>query len=163
MLESFEGDRMPKICCHTLAALLVAALTLAGETTGTWNNVRMLAVGTEVRVEVSGSSVMRGRLGSVTDNSVVLNTGKGQETVGRQQVVRISKKESGHRGRHALVGAGIGAGIGLGVGFAVTNCSHNCIVSPGAIRGVGAAFGAVVGGVLGAVLPGGGWSQVYRP
>ncbi|MBZ5594395.1 MAG: hypothetical protein LAP39_19310 [Acidobacteriia bacterium] len=152
---------MPRLVYRAVAALLVAAFTLAGQPAGNWNNVKTLAAATEVRLEVSGQMV-RGRLQGVTDNSVVLITSKGEETFARQQIARISQRKSGHRGRNALIGAGIGAGIGFVAAVATSQCPHGCIDS-GRFRAAGAGLGVVVGGLLGALLPTGGWRDVYKP
>jgi hypothetical protein len=148
-----------KIITLMIALAITPAVALAAES---WNNVRTLVPGTEVRLEASDQNAARGRLASVTDDSVVLTTAKGQQTFARQQIVRISLRKDSHRARNALIGAGIGAGAGLGVGLAAGRCSQFCIVSPGLIRGALAATGAVVGAIVGVVLPTGGWKEVYK-
>jgi len=154
---------MPNSVCRALAPFLFAAFALAGQSpVGNWNNVRTLAPGTEVRLEVSGQSATHGRLDLVTDDSVMLTTAKSQQTFPRQQIVRISQRKDGHRVRNALIGAGIGAGAGFGIGLAAGRCTQFCIVSPGLIRGALAGAGAVVGAVVGVVLPSGGWKEVYK-
>jgi hypothetical protein len=154
---------MPKSVGRAIVAFFFAASALAGQSpAGNWNNVRTLAPGTEVRLEISGQSATHGRLERATDDSVVLTTAKSQQTFPRQQIVRISQRKEGHRVRNALIGAGIGAGAGLGIGLAAGRCTQFCIVSPGLIRGTLAGAGAVVGAVVGVVLPSGGWKEVYK-
>ncbi len=153
---------MVKLACRVSAAYLVAAFALSAQASaGKWNDVKALLPGTEIRL-VSGQSTARGPIQSVTDDSVVLTTAKGQETFSRQQIDRLWQKRSGHRARNALIGAGIGAGAGLGIGLATSSCSHFCIVSPGLIRGALTAVGAVAGALIGVAIPSGGWKEVYK-
>lgn len=154
---------MAKSVCRAMAAYFFAAFALIAQSpAGSWNNVKTLASGTEVRVEASGQGATPGRLERATDDSVVLTTAKGQLTFARQQIVRLSQRREGHRIRNALIGAGIGAGAGLGIGLAAGRCTQLCIVSPGVIRGALAGAGAVVGALVGVVLPSGGWKEVYK-
>lgn len=148
-----------RILAMMLVCLITTTLAWAA---GDWNNVKALMPGTEVRLEASGQNASRGRLASVTNDSVVLTTAKGQETFARQQVARISQKKNGHRGRNVLIGAAVGAGAGLGIGAAASSCSHFCVVSPGLVRGGGAALGAAAGALIGAVIPTGGWKEIYK-
>jgi hypothetical protein len=125
-----------------------------------WNNVEALAVGTSVRISV-GSRTVRGQVQGVTDDSLAVNSGKGQEMFTRQEVGQVSVKEKGHRGRNMLIGLGIGAGFGAALGAAP--CSgYSCSSS----KGLNVAAGAVVIGVIGtlvmAVSPTGGWREVYE-
>jgi hypothetical protein len=152
-----------KLVCRAVISLFAAVAALVAQSpAGNWSNARAVAPGTEVRVEVTGQGATRGRLESVTDDSVVLTTAQSQQTFARQQIVKISQRKEGHRVRNALIGAGIGAGAGLGVGLAAGRCTQFCIVSPGVIRGTLAAAGAVLGAIVGVALPTGGWKEVYK-
>jgi len=149
---------------RAVVVLLLFALAAAGQTPAKdWTSVRALPVGTEVRIS-AGSRTVSGDLQNVTDDSLIVNSGKGQETFTRQEITKVSVKKRGHRVRNALIGLGIGAGAGLAIGFATTShCTGFCnIVPPGEVRGAAAGGGAAVGAFIGAIIHTGGWREVYK-
>jgi hypothetical protein len=146
------------------AVLFVFALAAAAQSPAqNWNNIKALSVGTSVRISV-GSRTVRGQVQGVTDESLVVDSGKGQEMFTRQEVMRASVKKQGHRGRHTLIGLGAGAAIG-GVILAAghSDCTGPVFCDT---RGQDAALGAFVFGVIGtavgALIPTGGWREVYK-
>ena len=113
-----------------------------------------------------GSRTVDGNLQNVSDDSLAVNSGKGQEMFTRQEVVRVSVKKSDHRRRDALIGLGIGAGVGALFGGAAS-CDTGgvvCISKPskGALVGIGALGVGAVGALIGVLLPTGGWRKVYE-
>jgi hypothetical protein len=131
-----------------------------------WNNVKALAVGINVRV-LAGSRTVIGQVQSATDDSLAVNSGKGQEMFARQEVMRVSVKTS-HRGRHTLIGLGLGAGAGLAIGAganAANSCKAGCFGPDlgGLVVAGFTAVGAIVGTVIGVAVPGDGWREVYKP
>ena len=140
-----------------LGLSLAAAAPAAAQS---WNNVKALSMGTEVRI-LAGARTISGPVQSVTDDSLVVNSAKGQEMLTRQEVTRLSARKNGHRGRNALIGLGIGAGAGLGIGAAADNCQGLfCGSSLG--KAIFTPLGAVAGLLVGAVIPTGGWRDVYK-
>jgi hypothetical protein len=149
---------------RTLAILLLAAVTAAAQTPAPdWNSVKNLAPGTEIRVERAGGPSVRGRLRSASDETLVVDSGKGEEMLPRQQVARLAVRGRGHRGRNTLIGLGVGAGVGLVIGFA-TRASPNQLqfVPNSAVIGGLTGAGALVGTIVGVAIPTGGWRTVYR-
>lgn len=144
------------------AALALAVATAAAQTTAaTWNSVRALPAGTEVRI-AAGARTVRGKIDRVTDDALAVTSGNGQEMFSQQEVSRVWVKKPGHRKRNTLIGLGIGAGAGLGVALAASSCSgFSCIGSSAVEVGAPVAL-AVVGTAIGAVIPTGGWREVYR-
>jgi hypothetical protein len=148
------------------AVLFVFALAAAAQSPAqNWNNVKALTTGVEVRIVV-GSRTVRGQVQGVTDDSLAVNSGKGQEMFTRQELMRVSVKTS-HRGRHTLIGLAIGAGAGLAVGAglnAANHCKSFCIDPVGAPLAVAVttAVGAIIGTVVGVGIPGDGWREVYK-
>jgi len=152
---------------HTCAGavLFVFALAAAAQSPAqNWNSVKTLSVGTSVRISV-GSRTVSGQVQGVTDDSLAVDSGKGQEMFTRQEVVRVSVKKKGHRGRNTLIGLGAGAAIGVVAGVAShQDCTGFCVVY--LTRGQDAGFGAILFGVIGtavgALIPTGGWREVYK-
>jgi hypothetical protein len=152
---------MSKLARSIAIFLAVAAAAAAQSSAQDWDVVKALAPGTEVRVTTARS--VRGTLQSVADDSLVIQSGRGLETLARQEIVRVSVGKRGHRGRNALIGLAVGAGAGAAVGAAIFNCSGGCF---GVVRseaaGVGAGVFGAIGAIVGAVIPTGGWRDVYK-
>jgi hypothetical protein len=142
------------------AALLLLAATVAAQTNASsWNTVKALAAGSDVRIQ-NGARTVRGKIEGVTDETIVVNSGKGQETFKQQDVMRVSLKKNGHRMRNALIGLGVGAGVGVGVGAAA---DANCTCFGGNFaKAIFTPLGAVAGVLVGALIPTGGWREIYK-
>ncbi len=68
----------------TLAMLVVMASAVVAQTNATtWNTVKALTAGTDVRI-TTGSRTVRGKLDRVTDDTLVVTSGKGQEMFTQQ-------------------------------------------------------------------------------
>jgi hypothetical protein len=134
--------------------------TLDAQTTASaWSSVKSLNPGTEVRIS-AGNRKVDGRIQSVTDDSITLDSSKGQEMFTQKEVSRAEVKGKGHRGRNALIGGAIGAAAGVAIGFGVSGC--DCIVPRGAVVGAFAAAFGIGGALIGAFIPSGGWHTVYK-
>lgn len=142
-----------------LAVPCVLALTCAswganGKASADWQNVSTLQPGEKIQVVDSAGRKHSGRFTSVTSTAIILHENAGDETIPRENVVRVSG--GGHRARNALIGAAIGAGAGAAVGAAGTTggCTSNCIgkVTRGDVIAVTTGFGAIVGALVGAIL-----------
>jgi len=154
---------MCKPICRTVAALVLMAAIVAAQTNPTsWNTVKALSPGTEVQIAGSSRTV-RGKIDRVTDDTLVVTSGKGQETFTQQEVVRVSVKKPGHRKRNALIGLAVGTGAGLGIGLAADRCSGTCFGPNlnGVVTAGIAVAGALVGTIIGVAIPSGGWREVY--
>jgi preprotein translocase subunit YajC len=138
------------------------AASAAAQTNATaWNTVKALPAGTEVRI-AAGSHTVRGKIDRITDDTLVVTSGDGQEMFAQQEVTRVSVGKQGHRGRNALIGLGIGAGAGLGVGAAAdAGCNGICFLGDLG-KEVFTPVGAVAGVLLGALIPTGGWREIYK-
>jgi len=147
--------------------LLVAQHALAQPQTlpTNWDNLKQLAPGAEIRVELKDRGVVLGQFQSATRDSLVINSRRGQETLTQQTVARVSSKRKSHRARNTLIGLGIGAGVGLGVGVGVDsqNC-HPCFGPnlPNLGKEIFTPLGALAGGLMGFLIPTDGWREVYR-
>jgi hypothetical protein len=148
------------------AFLFVFALAAAAQPPAqSWQDVKALTAGTAVRIS-AGSHTTSGQLQQVTDDSIVEESGKTQQSFRRQDVMRVSVKKDAHRGRNALIGLGAGAAIGAITGAAShQDCTGYCPFYT--TRGQGAAIVAgafaIVGTIVGTLIPTGGWHEIYRP
>jgi hypothetical protein len=138
----------------------------------TWERVKALAPGTEIRVASATAKTIQGALESVTDSElVVLKQGSGPQSFPRERIVRVSVRGKDHRLRNALIGLGVGTAVGLGVGYGIghaqaNNCSNKggwfCGLDEGAGIAVGG-VGGLVGGTLTGVFWHTGWRELYTP
>ena len=129
----------------------------------TWDNLKTLSPGQEIRVVLNGAKSYEGEFQSLNDSGITLRQPGGDQTLARQDVLRVSSKGKKHRGRNVLICAAVGAGVGLGLGAAADHSSQNTII-PLHRWGlaVGAPLGALLGAGAGALLPTGGWHDLYR-
>ncbi len=138
------------------------AFNVSAQTAG-WGVLKSIAVGAEVRIVVSGRNSLQGSLVGVTDDSFLLNSGSGQQTFGRQEVMRVSVKKKSHRKRNTLIGLAAGAGAGLVFSLAGYHCTGFCpFPSKGEVTAVTTSAGAIVGTLIGVAIPSGGWHEVYK-
>jgi hypothetical protein len=156
---------MSKPVCAAAVFFFFALTAAAQPPARSWNNVKALSVGTSVRISV-GSRTVNGQVHATTDDSLALDSKKGQEMFTRQEVMRVSVKKTSHRGRNTLIGLGAGAGIGVVVGVASLHqdCTGICFLNPtrGQAAGIGAILFGVIGTAVGALIPTGGWREVYK-
>lgn len=128
-----------------------------------WDNLKTLTPGQEIRVVLKDAKSYEGAFQSFGDNGIALRQPGGDQTLKRQEILRVSSRGKKHRGRNALIGAAVGAGVGLGLGAALDQSSKNDIIK---LHSWGIAVGTPLGGLLGAgvgaLLPTGGWNDVYR-
>ena len=152
---------------HICAAafLFVFAFAAAAQSPAqNWNDVKALAAGTSVRISL-GSRAVSGQVQGVTDDSLAVESGKGQEMFARQEVRRVSVKKTGQRGRNTLIGLSAGAAIGVVVGVAShKDCTGFCLwyTTRGQDAGIGAVVFGGLGAAVGALLPTGGWREIYK-
>jgi len=131
-----------------------------------WDNVKQLKPGQQIRVVLNDAKSYTGQMGSVSDEGLVIRTGGGEQTVARQNILRVSSQGKSHRGRNALIGLAVGAGAGVVIGVASPEvgqgkCAQGSCINAEAPTLTGF-VGAAAGTALGAVLPTGGWHDVYR-
>jgi hypothetical protein len=155
----------PTYLSRAVALIPILSLAAAGQVpTSNWENVRMIAPGTEVRIAAGNSKTIRGKLESVTDSNliVIVIDATGKQSFQRPDIHNVSVKEKGHRLRKVLIGMGVGTAAGLaGGGAAAKNCSG--IACGGFDIGVSGAIGFIAGTVGGLIWSREGWRQIYAP
>jgi hypothetical protein len=143
----------------------VLALNMAAQSAN-WDTVKALAPGTQILVALNHPGDVKGKIEAVTDDSVLVKSGKRQQTILRGDVAWISVRVS-RRKKHiasstkkgAIIGAGIGLGFGLLCSAAVGSDGAVCYIAVPAGAGLYAGLGAA----LGALNSAGEWREIYRP
>lgn len=140
--------------------------------TASWDNLKTLKPGQEIRVVLNDVKSYQGEFQALSDDGITLRQAASEQTLARQDILRVSSKAQKHRLRNVLIGTAVGAGAGLGMGAAADHSSNNskcggtgfCFgpLFPNLGKEVFPPVGALVGAVVGAVMPTGGWRDVYR-
>ncbi|MBI1983531.1 MAG: hypothetical protein HYS61_04970 [Acidobacteria bacterium] len=139
--------------------LLVPGLAAAQSSQESWENLKQLAPGEDVRIVLNDAKSYGAKFESVNDEAITVRLVTGEQTFSRENVLRVSTKGRSRRLRNALIGAGVGVGLGF-VGAAAGNRNDPearaiaYVLAPPVFGGIGAAVGAV--------MPTGGWHDVYR-
>ncbi|HUK17653.1 MAG TPA: hypothetical protein VLW65_14605 [Bryobacteraceae bacterium] len=127
-----------------------------------WENLRRLSPGQKIQVVQKDRKSWSGAFVGFSDESMSLKAADGNKTVGRSEVMRVSR-HGGKRARNALIAAAAGAGVGVAIGAGVGGCNHNQF-GPCIGRGLAAAVmgtaAALVGVVIGVAIPGN--TVIYR-
>ena len=166
----------------SLVLALLAACFSTGVASGqdskgqsrSWDNLKSLTPGQEIRVVMNNVKSYQGGFESLSDDGITLRQGVVEQTLPRKDVLRVSWRDQYRQSRNAVIGAVIGAGAGLGIGLAVNhviwshvNCDEgplfSCGYPPNPHWGIILPpVGALAGAVIGAVGPTGRWHEVYR-
>ena len=146
------------------AVLLVSALVAPAQSVSSdWNQVKTIVPGAGIRVKTQAGTI-RGRLQSVSDDGLVINSQNRQQMLAGQQILEVDVAKPSRRRHNVLIGLGVGAAAGAGLTLgATTGCSGtSCNLARGVLTAIGAVFVGGVGAIIGAVIPTGGWQGVYR-
>jgi hypothetical protein len=149
-----------------LVFFLVPVFAFAQQARDSWDNLKGLATGQQIRVVLNDAKSYSGQFQRVSDEGLVIRTGGGEQAFERRNILRVSSQGKSHRGRNALIGLAVGVGAGVAVGVASPELGQGKCAQGSCINAESAALagfaGAAIGTGLGAVLPTGGWHDVYR-
>jgi hypothetical protein len=161
MLRSI-GPSCFRLALPLLDLLIISSLCAAENPS--WNNLKELRPGQQIRVVLNGKKSFKSQFQSVTDEAIIVHANGADRTLSRSSVQEVFSPRPGHRGRHVLIGAAIGAGAGLGVGAAIDNdCSAQSIVCTGNKgKAILTPVFGLIGAGIGAILPAGRWQGIYR-
>lgn len=112
--------------------------------TGSWEGLKAVPPGDELRVGLRNGQNLKGRLSSVSDTTLTLAQGNKTTDLNRGDVLRVHRLVSKSATRATMIGLGIGAGVG-GLSGGVAAAS-----GPGEPNEYG--FGALIVGVIGAAV-----------
>ena len=134
---------------------------MAKEPQASWDSLKQLQAGQKIEVVDIHLKALKGQFVAISDEAISLREGKGEQSVARADVVRVSTRDSSHRTRNMLILAAVGAGAGLGGGWAIDEYARQVSGEGGSYlyTPVLAAAGAGLGAVAG--LPTG-WRTLYR-
>jgi hypothetical protein len=143
---------MKRVIETLLLLLLVPGFSLAQSSQNNWDNLKQLRPGQKIEVVDSSMKTLKGAFVSFSDEAISLQAGKGEESVERAKVVRVSVRDNSHRVRNMLLGSGILGGIAVAATavplMAGSNEGNSCPACAAAIAagfGGGAALGAIPG------------------
>ena len=96
-----------------------------------WDNLKQLRPGQKIEVVETSMKSLHGPFIAVSEDALTLEVGKSQESVERAKVVRVTVRDTSHRTRNMLLGAGILGGIALAAAIwlrsrIITPCRRNC-------------------------------------
>ena len=147
------------LCITLIGALLwCSGAKLGAAQTESWDIVRGLTSGQEIRVETTDRKV-RGSLLTASESQLSISTKSSQENIPRADVMRVFVRGKSHRLRNTLIGTGVGVAVGIAItgtlGALIANESGESIAAE-AIT-----LPAAIGAGIGAVLPTGGFKKIY--
>lgn len=144
--------RRPAFAMACVLLLTSATWGGTGKDSSQWENLSTLQGGAKIQVIDTTHKKHSGTLSSVTSSAIMLHEKTRDETIQRENVLRVSGRS--HRTRNALIGAAIGAAAGAATGAASDQCTSGCFgVTQARSTAALAGFGAIVGAVVGAIIP----------
>jgi len=157
---------MKRVIETLVLLLLVPGFGWARSSQNSWDNLKQLAPGQQIRIVLSDAKSYSGQFRSLMDAGIVVRLATGDQAFERQSVLRISTQGKSHRGRNTLIGLAVGTGAGIIVGVASPElgqgkCAQGSCLDAASVALPGVA-GAAVGAGLGAAIPTHGWHDVYR-
>jgi hypothetical protein len=144
---------MGRVTPVLLFLVLVPVFGMAQSPKDSWDNLKELRPGQKIEVVDSKMKTLKGTFVSVSDEAISLQVGKSEESVPRANVVRVSVRDTSHRARNMMLGAGIAGGAALTVGLLANAPASNegtgcggCVAGfAAAAAGGGAGLGAIPG------------------
>jgi len=138
-----------------VANLFALVAKAADKPEASWDNLQQLKAGQRIRIVRTDLSSVTGYFASVGADSLALKTARGEQTLNRADINRITRS-GGKRGRNALIGAAVGGGAGAAVGAATGGCHPGEFIclGRGTVAGILAGVGVVAGAVVGVAIPG---------
>lgn len=127
-----------------------------------WVNLKHVKIGNVIKVVLTDAKSYQGPYQSFTDEEIVILQEDGTQHISRKDILRISAKMPGHRGRNTLIGLAAGTAVGLGVGAGVDAARDPGGLFPNGGKEIFTPIGMLGGTLVGVALPTGGWQEIYR-
>jgi hypothetical protein len=142
--------------CIIACLLATPCASLAQSGQASWNTLSSLRAGQKIEVVETGLKKHAGTFMTVSDEAIQLREGTVEQAVRKENVLRVTLLEKGHRLRNALIFGAAGAGTGAVIGVAAGgSCHHSYLVTCSAAKraAFGGVSGLVVGFPVGAAFP----------
>jgi hypothetical protein len=143
---------MRKINHVLLLLLFVPGFAVAQSSLNDWKNLKELHPGQKIEVIDNSMKSFQGPFVSVSEEAITLKVGKSQESIERANVVRVNVRDTSHRKRNMLLGAGILGGIAVAataVPLMANSNEGNSCPACGAVIAAGFGGGAALGAIPG--------------
>ena len=136
-------------------ALLVACLLMipcvsrAQKTPASWDGLNALRAGDKVEVVETSLKKHTGTFAAVSEESLTLREGAAEQSIRKEDVMRVTSLAKSHRLRNALAFGAVGAVASAGIGAARCSGEFMC----GALTGIFGVSGFLGGAAIGAFVP----------
>ena len=145
--------------------LVTPCVSRAQKSEESWRNLSALRAGEKIEVVEASLKKHKGILVTVSEESIRLREDATDQTINKENVMRVTRLEKSHRLRNALIFGAVGAGTGAIIGVAAGaggSCKGSYFVNCSAAKraAFGGVSGLVVGFPVGAAVPS--HDTVYR-
>jgi len=134
--------------------LLTPCVSRAQKTQASWDSLNALRAGEKIEVVETSLKKDTGTFAAVSEESLTLREGAAEQSIRKEDVMRVTSLAKSHRLRNALIFGAVGAGAGAGIGAAAFRCHPGefiCLTGiPIGILGVSGFLG---GTAIGAFVP----------
>ncbi len=129
--------------------LMTPCVSRAQKTPPSWEGLNTLRAGDKVEVVETSRKKHTGTFTAVSEESLTLHEGAAEQSIRKEDVMRVTSLAKSHRLRNALAFGAVGAVAGGGIGAARCSGDFMCGVQTG-IFGVSGFLG---GAAIGAFVP----------
>ena len=112
-----------------------------------WEAVVAVPVDSPIHVELGTGDLIRGRIRSADEQTLILVEGRNVRGVPRTEIRRVLLVRGSHVKKGALWGLGIGAASGVGAWISIYDSDLEAILFPLTLSGIGTGIGAFLGAI----------------
>jgi hypothetical protein len=147
-LQKWRTTLMRKLL--VVVCLMATPCVSRAEKSNAWDTLSALRTNEKIEVVEANLKQHKGIVVAVSEESITLRENAADQTIKKENVMRVTALDKGHRWRNVLFWGAVGAGVGAGVGAAA---SGKCFCTTGqAMKAVGL-VGLAAGAVVGVALP----------
>lgn len=132
-----------------VVCLMATPCVSRAQKSNAWDALNALRANEKIEVVEASLKQHKGMFVAVSEESITLRENAADQTIKKENVMRVTALDKGHHWRNALIGGAVGAGVGAGVGAAAAGkCFCTTSQAVKAVALVGLAGRAVVGVAL---------------
>lgn len=131
-----------------VVCLMATPCVSRAEKSNAWDTLSALRPNEKIEVIEANLKQHKGSFVAVSEESITLRENAADQTIMKENVMRVTALGKGHRWRNALILGAVGAGIGAGIGAAAGSGKEFGAVLVPFGAGIGLAGGAIVGAAL---------------